>query len=297
VQYRSSGASRAARLGAKGVLVRSAGPSGLRTPHTGALRYEDDAPKIPAAAISSEDAAMLGRLAEKGGSVVVRMSLGCETRPDAESANVIGELVGSTNPEEVVVVGGHLDSWDDGQGAQDDGGGVVTALEAVAHLKRLGLRPRRTIRVVLWTNEENGLRGALAYRDRYRDDLANHVLAIETDGGLEKPIVFGIGLRRGRGEEPSERHLAAAEVLRAVTGLLASIGADTLSHDGGGADIGPLMREGVLGMSISTVGERYFEWHHTEADTLDKIDPRNLDLHVAALAVMTYVVADMPDRP
>jgi Zn-dependent M28 family amino/carboxypeptidase len=278
------------------VLVRSAGPSGLRTPHTGALRYEEGAPKIPAAAISAEDAAMLGRLASKETPVVIRMALGCETRPDVESANVVGELVGAVKPEEIVVVGGHLDSWDVGQGAHDDGGGVVTALEAVAHLKRIGLRPRRTIRVVFWTNEENGLRGAHAYRDQHKDALGRHVLAIETDGGLEKPIGFGFGLKPDRKEtEVSERHLAAAETLRAVTSLLASIGADTFTLDGGGADIGPLMREGVFGMSIDTVGERYFDWHHTEADTIDKIDPRNLDLHVAALAVVTYVVADLPE--
>ena len=297
VQYRSSGASRAAKLGAVGVLVRSAGPSGLRTPHTGALRYEEGAPRIPAAAISSEDAAMLGRLAAPPAKVVVRMQLGCETRPDAESHNVIGELVGAVSREEIVVVGGHLDSWDVGQGAQDDGGGVVTSLEAVAHLKRLGLRPRRTIRVVFWTNEENGLKGALAYRDQHKAELKNHVLAIETDGGLEKPVGFGFGLKPDRdAREPSARHLEAADKLRGVLSLLASIEADTLALDGGGADIGPLMREGVFGLSMDTVGKRYFEWHHTDADTIDKIDPVNLDLHVAALAVVTYVVADMPDR-
>jgi hypothetical protein len=297
VQYRSSGASRAAKLGAVGVLVRSAGPAGLRTPHTGFMKYADDAPKIPAAAISAEDAAMLGRLGSQGVPVSVRMQLGCETRPDAESANVVGELVGSVSPEEIVVVGGHLDSWDVGQGAQDDGGGVVTSLEAVAHLKRLGLRPRRTIRVVFWTNEENGLRGALAYRDAHRAELGNHVLAIETDGGLEKPIGFGFGLKPDRdAASPTPRNLAIAEKLRGVVSLLGSIGADTLALDGGGADIGPLMREGVPGLSIDTVGERYFEWHHTEADTVDKIDPRSLDLHVAALAVVTYVVADLPER-
>jgi carboxypeptidase Q len=298
VQYRSSGASRAAKLGAVAVLVRSAGPAGLRTPHTGALRYDEGVRQIPAAAVSAEDAAMLGRLAEKGGTVKVRIRLGCETRPDVESANVVGELVGSSIPEEVVVVGGHLDSWDVGQGAHDDGGGVVTSLEAVAHLRRLGLRPRRTIRVVFWTNEENGLRGALAYRDRHRETLPGHVVAIETDGGLEKPIGFGFGLKPDRAaESPSPEHTAAAETLRGVVALLAPIGADTLSTDGGGADIGPLMREGVFGMSMETVGERYFEWHHTEADTIDKIDRRNLDLHVAALAVVTYVIADMPERP
>lgn len=296
VQYRSNGASRAAKLGAVGVLVRSAGPAGLRTPHTGAMKYAEDAPKIPAAAISCEDAAMFGRLCGGKDPVVVRMRLGCESRPDAESANVLGEIVGSTHPEEVVVVGGHIDSWDVGQGAHDDGGGVVTSIEALAHLKRLGLRPRRTIRVVLWTNEENGLRGALAYRDQHRSELENHVVAIETDGGLETPIGFGIGMPAAKDAPASPRHRAAEKKLRDLLGLLAPIGADTLSLDGGGADIGPLMREGVLGMSIDTVGERYFEWHHTDADTIDKIDPRSLDLHVAALAVITYVIADLPDR-
>jgi hypothetical protein len=299
VQFRTNGASRAGKLGAKGVLVRSAGPSGLRTPHTGAMRYADDAPKIPAAAISSEDAAMLGRLAAGDKPVVVRMKLGCETRPDVESANVIGELVGAVHPEEIVVVGGHLDSWDVGQGAQDDGGGVVTSLEAVAHLKRLGLRPRRTIRVVFWTNEENGLRGAHAYRDQHRAELANHVLALETDGGLEKPVGFSF-TRPGRDSQPTTRPAgadeAAAEKMRAIVSLLGSISCDTLSFGGGGADVEPLRKEGVPCMSIDTVGTRYFEWHHTEADTIDKIDPNNFDLHVAALAVVVYVVADLPER-
>jgi carboxypeptidase Q len=296
VQFRSNGPSRAAKHGAVGALVRSAGPSGLRTPHTGALRYADDAPKIPAAAISSEDAAMLGRLAGKGEPVKVSMKLGCESRPDAESANVVGELLGATNPDEIVLVGGHLDSWDVGQGAQDDGGGVVTSLEAVAHLKRLGLRPRRTIRVVFFTNEENGLRGAHAYRERHLAELGKHVLAIETDGGLEKPIGFGFQEKPARDADPTPRYRAAAEKLRGVVGLLASIGADSLSAGGGGADIDPMRKDGVFVASIETVGTRYFEWHHTEADTIDKIDPTSFNLHVAALAVVLYVVADLPER-
>jgi Zn-dependent M28 family amino/carboxypeptidase len=260
------------------------------------LRYADDAPRIPAAAISAEDAAMLGRLSGKEGPVTVRMTLGCESRPDAESANVIGELRGSTNPEEIVLIGGHLDSWDVGQGAQDDGGGVVTSLEAVAHLKRLGLRPRRTIRVVFFTNEENGLRGAAAYREQHLAELPNHVLAIETDGGLERPIGLGLAMSPERGGEPTPRHLAAAEKLRGVLSLLGGIGANTLKHGGGGADIDPMKKDGVLVASVETVGTRYFEWHHTDADTIDKIDKDDFNKHVAALAVVLYVVADMPER-
>jgi hypothetical protein len=295
VQYRTNGAARAAKLGAVGALVRSAGPGGLRTPHTGAMKYADDAPRIPAAAISAEDAAMLGRLAAKGGARV-RMKLGCESRPDAESANVVGELRGSTYPDEIVLVGGHLDSWDVGQGAQDDGGGVITSLEAVAHLKRLGLRPRRTIRVVFFTNEENGLRGGYAYRDQHLAELKDHVLAIETDGGLEKPIGFGLGEKAEKDGSIPPRQLAAAEKMRGVLSLLAGLGAETLTAGGGGADIGPLRKEGVLLASIDTVGARYFEWHHTEADTIDKIDPADMSKAAAAIAVVAYVVADMPDR-
>ncbi len=297
VQYRATGASRAAKLGAVAVLVRSAGHGGVRTPHTGAVSYQDGVPKIPAAALAAEDTAMLGRLAQGETPVRIRIELGCRQLPDAESANVIGELVGRELPSEVVVIGGHLDSWDVGQGAQDDGGGCASTLEAVALIKRLDLKPRRTIRVVWFTNEENGARGAAAYFDAHRSEIGNHVAAIESDGGIEKLTGFGIqfGERRD-GQDVPESRKASLETFRSLASLLATLNASEVKTTGGGVDVGPLMRTGVPGLSPSTTGERYFEWHHTEGDTVDKIDPSVMDSHVAALAVVAFVLADMPGR-
>ncbi len=283
VRYRVLGAVAAARAGAVASLVRSVTPHSLYTPHTGGMRYEEGVPRIPHAALTVEDAELLQRLQDRGQRPRLWLYMEAQTLPDVPSRNVVAELVGRERPEEIVVVGGHIDSWDVGQGAMDDAGGCVAAWEAVRLLKRLGLRPRRTIRVVLWTNEENGLRGALAYRDRYQNELDRHVLAIETDAGVFKPEGFGF---TGSPE--------ALAIVRAVAQLLAPIGADRIWEGGGGADIAPLMREGVPGMGLRVDGTRYFWYHHTEADTIDKLDPRELNLCIAALAVMAYVVAELP---
>jgi carboxypeptidase Q len=208
-----------------------------------------------------------------------------ETRPDSPSRNVVAELRGRELPDEVVVMGGHIDSWDVGQGAVDDAGGVVVSWEAIRLLRRLGLLPRRTIRVVGWTNEENGLRGALAYRDAHASDSARHVLAIESDGGAFSPLGFGF-----TGSD------SALSIVRRIGGLLMSIGADSVRRGGGGADIGPMGEWGVPLMSPIVEGERYFWFHHSEADTVDKLDPAGMSRLVAAMAVMAYVVADLPER-
>ena len=286
VQYRSAGASRAAAYGAVGVLVRSVGQPGLRTPHTGALSYAPEQPKIPAAAIAHEDADRLQRLQDRGHKLVVRLAMEARMLPDAESANVIGEIVGRERPDEVVVLGCHLDSWDVGTGATDDGGGCVASWEALRLMKKLGLRPRRTIRVVLFTNEENGLRGGLAYRDQHKAELANHVLMVETDGGVFRPLGFGFS-----GND------SARTTVKAVATLLSGIGASRIGPAGGGADIGPSVQAGkVPSMSLDVDGALYFTIHHTEADTIDKIEPTDIARCVAALAVMGYVVADLPAR-
>jgi carboxypeptidase Q len=286
VRYRTSGASHAARLGAAAVLVRSVGPPGLRTPHTGAVQYADHAPRIPAAAIAAEDAEMLGRFQARGTPAVVRLFMEATTLPDVESANIVGELVGRERPDEIVLVGGHLDSWDVGTGASDDGGGCVVTWEAVRLLRQLGLRPRRTVRVVLFTNEENGLRGGLAYRDRHRDELARHVLMLESDSGLFRPTGFGFsGNDRARATVSS------------IASLLRGIGVDRITMGGGGADIGPSVQAaGIPAMSLTADGSQYFVVHHTPADTVDKIDPGDMARAVAAVAVMSYVVADLPWR-
>ena len=285
VQYRSGGPSRAATLGAVAVLVRSVGPKGLRTPHTGALRYADGQPQIPAAAITVEDAERLQRMQDRGTQVRVRLKMEAQFLPDADSANVIGEIRGREKPDEVVVIGGHFDSWDVGTGSTDDGGGCIATWEALRLMKKLNLRPRRTIRVVLWTNEENGLRGGQAYLERYRDQLGNHVMMLESDGGVFRPTGFGFS-----GSE------AARTKVREIAALLRGIQADRIGANGGGADIGPSVEAGrVPAMSLEVDGE-YFLIHHTPADTVDKIDPMDVARASAAIAVMTYVVADMPER-
>ena len=285
VQYRIAGASRAARYGAIAVLVRSITPVSLQTPHTGAMIYDETQPKIPAAAVTLEGAELLQRMYDRGERPTLRLKMEAKFLPDAESANVVAEIKGSEMPDEVVLISGHFDSWDVGQGAHDDGGGCIIAWEAVRLLKELGLRPRRTIRVVLYTNEENGLRGGNAYRDAHRAELSKHVLAVESDSGVYRPRGFGLAATA-----PPQ----ARANLQAIASLLAGIGADLVDADGGGADIGPIMREGVVGASFDVDGSHYFDIHHTPADTLDKIDPKNLALCVATMAVVAYTVADMP---
>jgi carboxypeptidase Q len=285
VQYRSAGPSRAGALGAVGVLVRSVGPPGLRTPHTGALRYVENQPRIPAAAITVEDAERLQRMQDRGTTVRVRLTMEARFLPDADSANVVGEIRGRERPDEVIVVGGHFDSWDVGTGATDDGGGCIVTWEALRLMKKLNLRPRRTVRVVLWTNEENGLRGGQAYLERHRAELDKHVLMLESDSGVFKPTGFGF----------SGSDTARARIQQ-IAQLLQGIHADRIGPSGGGADIGPSVEAGRIPAMSLEVDGNYFLIHHTPADTVDKIDPMDMSRAAAAIAVMTYVVADMPDR-
>jgi carboxypeptidase Q len=284
VRYRLQGASRAARYGAVAALVRSITPVSLQTPHTGGMQYDPAQPRIPVAAITIEAAELFQRLHDRGDRATVRLKMEAKFLADAESANVIAELKGTERPDEIVLISGHYDSWDVGQGAHDDGGGCIVAWEAARLLKELGLRPRRTIRVVLYTNEENGLRGGNAYRDAHREELSKHVLAIESDSGIYKPE--GLGLA-------ATAPLQVRSNLQEIAKLLSGIGANRIAASGGGADIGPIMREGVPGASLDVEGSRYFDIHHTPADTLDKINPQDLKLCVATMAVMAYVVADM----
>ena len=205
--------------------------------------------------------------------------------PDVDSANVVGEIRGREKPGEIVLLGGHLDSWDVGVGAMDDGGGCIVTWEALRLMKRLGLRPRRTVRVVLFTNEENGLRGAQGYLERHADAAKSHVLALESDGGVFAPKGFGFS-----GSE------AARTVVREVAALLSSLGATAVGPQGGGADIGPIVNAGrVPSMSLDVEGSRYFVYHHTPADTLERLDPDEVARCAAAVAVMAYVVADLPE--
>ena len=278
--FRRQGAIAAAKAGALASLARSAGDYGMRTPHTGSMAYDSTVKKIPHASVTAEDAMMMRRMINRGEKVRVTLTMNAKTLPDAESANVMGELRGREKPDEIVVMGGHIDSWDVGQGAMDDAGGVVVAWEAIRLLKKLGLTPRRTIRVVGWTNEENGGRGGAAYRDMHQKET--HQLAIESDGGVFSPL--GIGFTGSP---------AARSIIEAIGSLLAPINASKIEPAGGGADIGPIMATGVPGMGLNVDGTRYFWFHHTDADTPDKLDKAEVQRCVAVMAVMAYIAADI----
>lgn len=284
VDQRTRGASEAARRGAVASIVRSVGTLDARLVHTGAVTYEKDVPRIPAAAITAEDADLIARLAAGGAAPRVRLRLGCRILPDARSHNVVADLRGRERPDEVVLIGAHLDSWDLGTGAHDDGAGVAMVMDALRILKSLGLAPRRTVRAVLFMNEENGLRGGKAYAADHAAELPRHVAAIETDSGGFAPEGFTANV-----------DAAGLETLRAIASALASLGATRIAAGGGGADISAMAPARVPLMGLDVVGERYFDWHHTPADTLDKVDPRDLARSTAALAAMAYMLAEMPD--
>ncbi|MCH8823942.1 MAG: M20/M25/M40 family metallo-hydrolase [Planctomycetes bacterium] len=290
VRFRSRGATLAAAQGAVACLVRSVTAHSLRSPHTGAMNYGDAKVKIPAAAISTEDAAMLARLQSRGVPIEVTLKMQAKTLEDAQSGNVIGEIRGSERPEEIIVIGGHIDSWDVGQGAHDDGTGCVMAMEAINVLRKLNLRPRRTIRVVLWTNEENGLAGAKQYAADHKAELRNHVAAIESDSGGYKPLGYSF-------ECSDEAKLKIAEKqLRDIAKLLKPMGAGRITVGGSGADVGPMRDAGVVLMGHRVEGKIYFDYHHTHADTLDKVDPQEFSQNIAVMATMAYILADMPNR-
>ena len=283
VQVRGLGASRAAKHGAVASLIRSVATFSIQSPHTGGMRYDTTVTKIPAAALSIEDAEMIDRIQARGQHVRVKLVMSAQMLADAPSRNAVAELRGRELPDEVVVIGGHIDSWDVGQGAMDDGGGSVAAWEAVKLLKTLGITPRRTIRVVLWTNEENGGRGGAGYRDAHRADLAKHFAAIESDNGIFKPTGF-----RFQGTKPAARRAA---LLAQLTRLA---GASTVVPGDGEADVGPIIEEGVPGFALDVDASRYFWYHHTAADTLNVVSDADLRRCVAAMAILAYALAEMP---
>lgn len=285
VAIRYRGAIEAAKVGGVVSLIRSISPYSMNTPHTGTMSYDPEVKKIPHAALTIEDVMMLQRFQDRGQKVVLNVKMEAKFTDSTLSRNVIAEIEGSETPEEVVVLGGHIDSWDVGTGAMDDAGGCLVSWQALSMIKRLGLKPKRTIRLVMWTNEENGLRGGHVYRDSVRTEMENHVLAIESDSGVFEPQGFGFS-----GSEE------AYEMINAIGKLLEPIGAQNVFKGGGGADIGPLMREGVPGMGLLVDGSRYFWYHHTQADTADKLDVTEMQKSAAAMAVMAYIVADMEER-
>jgi carboxypeptidase Q len=286
VAYRTGGARAAALQGAVAVLVRAVGPVGLRTTHTGAVQYGQGMPPIPAAAIAAEDANRVVRLIGRGHKVRIRLRLSGRFEPDAESANVVGEIRGRERPDEIVLLGGHLDSWDVGTGASDDAVGCIITWEALRLMKKLGIQPRRTVRLVLFTNEENGLRGAAAYADRYVDQAHNHVFALESDSGVFAPASLGFS------GSPSARAM-----IRDIGMLLAPIGLSEIGVGGGGADVGPIA-QAANAPTMAYLGDpqKYFQIHHTPADTVERIAPDEVSKASAAVAVMIYVIAEMPER-
>ncbi len=279
---RHKGAAASAKVGAVGMLIRSLATADLRLPHTGSMEYEDGVPHIPAAAIAPEDAELIHRFLAAGETVKVTFTLSCKNLPDTESANVVGEVRGSEKPDEIVVIGGHLDSWDVGTGAQDDGAGCAVVMEAARLIRSLALKPKRTIRVVLFTNEENGLRGGIAYANTHAAELSKHVAAIESDSGGARPQGFGVTAGPG-----------AVEVVRRLAAPLAPIAADDVQAGGGGADISKLADAGVPQLGLRQDGTHYFDVHHTMADTLDKVDPHDLAMNATAMALMAWQLANL----
>jgi hypothetical protein len=285
-KYRFIGPSTAAALGASAVLVRSVGGAEYRLPHTGATRWKADQTPIPAAALTAEDADLIDRLAARG-TVRIKLVLTPRLLPEADSDNVIADWPGREKPEELVLVSGHLDSWDLGTGATDDGAGVIGAAAVIAVLQKLDLHARRTIRFIAWTNEENGSRGSKAYFAGAQKDIGHQIAAIESDAGAGRMLgivaaVTGDSLAR----------------LRGLTEALVPLGASVLERRDAalGADIAPLQKAGVPGFAPLVDTQHYFDYHHTAADTLDKVDPHHLRTQVAALAVLAFYLAELPDN-
>jgi carboxypeptidase Q len=282
VQYRFAGAIEAARLGAVAALVRSAGGSQNRLAHTGAMGYEEGVTKIPGAAVTFEDAETIAYLA-KMGKVRLRLTLTPQTLPDVPSYNVIADLKGSEKPNEIVIVSGHLDSWDLGRGAIDDGAGVAVSMAVPYLIKSLGLKPRRTIRFIAWMNEENGTHGARAYAKAEENNIANHFAAIEADLGASHPIGFYFA-----GKPDALRYFGP------ISKVLAQQGAAQVQITGEvGSDVDKITQKGVPSFAPWFNQQTYFNYHHTAADTLDKIDPREIAQVSSVMAVLAYGLANL----
>ena len=283
VELRVFGPAAAARAGARGVLLRSLASASLRTPHTGVTIYDPGAPAAPGAAISVEDAELIHRLLARG-PVRARLVLGCRTLPDVESANVVGEVRGREKPGEVVLLGAHLDSWDLATGAIDDGAGVAIVMEAGRLIAHLPQAPRRTVRVVLYMNEENGSRGSKGYAEAHKGELDSHVAAMEADSGAGRPLALSVRAGEG-GARAMKDWLAPLETL--------GIGEATEGGEGG-ADIAPLGEARVPFASVQQDTTHYFDYHHSAADTLDKVQPQALASNAAVFAWVAYALAEMP---
>ncbi|PYK65038.1 MAG: peptidase M28 family protein [Verrucomicrobia bacterium] len=282
VVYRSKGPSAAARQGAVACLIRSVGGADYRLPHTGQTDYAADAPKIPAAAVTAEDADLIADLVQQG-PVKMKLVLTPQTLPNVESANVIADIKGTEHPEQMIIVSGHLDSWDMGRGALDDAAGVGVSMETANLIQKLHLKSRRTIRVIAWMNEENGLAGSKQYAKDHEKEIPNHFAAMETDNGAGHPIGIHV---KGKFE--------IKKLLAPVLAVLQESGAGgTNFSEHIGADIEPLEKAGIPAFSPIQDSRFYFNYHHTAADTLDKIVPKELAENSAVVAVAAYALANM----
>jgi carboxypeptidase Q len=281
VDQRSAGAIEAAKAGAVASLIRSVTSAIDDVPHTGSMGYQDSVAKIPGAAVSTLGADKLSGLLKRDPRLKLRLTLSCKTYPDALSANVCGEITGSERPGEVIVVGGHLDAWDKGEGAHDDASGCVQAIEAVRLLKSLGLRPKRTIRAVMFMNEENGLRGGKAYAVAPQRNGETHIAAIESDRGGFTPRGFDV-----------QADSAVLTYVRRWKELFETIEAGRIRKGGSGVDISPLVQNGVPGFGLVVDSHRYFDYHHSGNDTVGAVNPRELEMGAVALALFSYLIAE-----
>ncbi|XP_042320873.1 carboxypeptidase Q [Sceloporus undulatus] len=285
VLYRSQGAVEAAKVGAKAALVKSIAPFSINSPHTGIQSYAIDIPKIPVACVSVEDAELMARMSSRGTKVVVSLKMGAQTYPDADSFNTVAEIVGSKYPEQVVLVSGHLDSWDVGQGAMDDGGGAFVSWEALSLIKDLGLRPKRTLRLVLWTGEEQGGVGAEQYYKLHKVNISNFDIVMESDEGTFMPSGLAF-----TGSDKARR------IMKEIMKLLKPINITDVFENGEGTDISYWMQAGIPGASLHDDITKYFWFHHSQGDTMTVQNPREMNLCAAVWTVACYVIADMEEK-
>ncbi|XP_014301431.1 carboxypeptidase Q [Myotis lucifugus] len=284
VKYRVQGAVEAAKVGALASLIRSVASFSIYSPHTGIQEYQDGVPQIPTACITVEDAEMMSRMVSRGSKIVIQLKMGAKNYPDADSFNTVAEIIGSKYPEQVVLVSGHLDSWDVGQGAMDDGGGAFISWEALSLIQDLGLRPKRTLRLVLWTAEEQGGVGAFHYYQSHKANISNYSLVMESDAGTFLPS----GLQFTGSEK-------ARAIMKEVMSLLQPINVTQVFSAGEGTDINFWIQDGVPGASLLDDLYKYFSFHHSRGDTMTAMDPKQMNVAAAVWAVVSYVVADMEE--